>query len=145
MDSWNAGFEGFLPAREYTEELVSRWRADLDGPDTHVWWLAELDHVGFAGVRPSRDPDDPAVGELDTIAVAPSSWRLGIGAKLMSAAIDRLTDDGYREAVLWTLAGYERGHRFYTATGWSTDGVSRDEGREVCYRRRLRWISASGA
>ena len=30
--------------------------------------------MGFAGIGPSRDPDDPRLGELDTIAVAPRAW-----------------------------------------------------------------------
>lgn len=83
------------------------------------WWLAERDHsvVGFAGTGPSHDPIGPGLGELDTIAVAPSAWRRGAGRHLMHAALDDLLDAGYREGILWTLADYERGREFYRPPG----------------------------
>ena len=74
---------------------------------------------------------------LDTIAVEPSCWRSGIGRRLMSVALDHLVIDGYREAVLWTLASYPRGQQFYAATGWSSDGGTRDQGRQIRYRHSL--------
>jgi N-acetylglutamate synthase-like GNAT family acetyltransferase len=79
-------------------------------PVPHRWWVAELrgSVVGFVGTGLSRD-SIPNLGELDTIAVDPSCWHTGIGQTLMSVALRYLTADGYREAVLWTLAGYERG------------------------------------
>jgi ribosomal protein S18 acetylase RimI-like enzyme len=77
------------------------------------------------------------VGEIDTIAVDPLWWRFGIGRKLMTNAIEHLTHDGYREAVLWTLANHERGQRFYEATGWKVDGHERDQGRQIRYHRRI--------
>jgi hypothetical protein len=40
----------------------------------------------------------------------------------MSTAITCLADDEYREAVLWTLPGYEGGRVFYEKTGWFLDG-----------------------
>ena len=139
IDSWNAGFGDLMPHRTVTQELVARWQADLVKPERHRWWVAELDGaiVGFAGIGPSRDPVDPQLGELDTIAVEPSHWRSGIGQRLMSTAIEHLIADGYREAVVWTLANYPRGQRFYAATGWSLDGGTRDQGRQVRYRRSL--------
>jgi GNAT superfamily N-acetyltransferase len=94
--------------------------------------------VGFVGIGPSRDPVDSALGELDTIAVRPDCWRRGVGHALMAVALEALADDGgYRAAILWTLAGYERGRAFYEATGWVLDGGLRDEGRQVRYRYPL--------
>lgn len=43
----------------------------------------------------------------------------------------------YPEAVLWTLANYPQGQTFYESTGWTLDGGTRDNGNQVCYRRRL--------
>src|SRR5689334_9398907 len=83
VDSWNMGFIGLMPARRLTPELVARWERDLAAPIPQRWWAAEADAalVGFVGIGPSRDPIDPALGELDTIAVAPSCWRRGIGRR----------------------------------------------------------------
>jgi GNAT superfamily N-acetyltransferase len=139
IDSWNAGFGELMPHRVVTEELIGRWRHDLAKPVPKRWWVAELEGaiVGFAGIGPSRDPIDPELGELDTIAVEPSHWRSGIGRRLMVAALEHLLADGYREAVVWTLANYPRGQQFYVATGWNLDGGMRDQGRQIRYRRSL--------
>jgi GNAT superfamily N-acetyltransferase len=139
VDSWNEGFGDLLPRRSVTKQMKVRWRDDLAAGPPHHWWVADQDGsvIGVAGVGPSRDPIDPALGELDTIAVAPSHWRAGVGRSLMDVAVRQLVDDGYREAVLWTPAGYERGAAFYSATGWTLDGATRDQGRQVSYRRVL--------
>ena len=139
VDSWNAGFSNLMPKREYDAELISRWRADLAELPPHRWWVGERDGiiVGFAGIGPSRDPVDASLGELDTIAVDPSCWRIGVGRALMSKMLNALSVDSYREAVLWSLAGYPRGAGFYKAMGWSPNGAVRDEGRQVCYAHPL--------
>src|SRR6516165_5017860 len=102
------------------------------------WWVAKdrTEIVGFVGVGPSRDPIDVALGELDTIAVSPSHWRQGVGRALMTVALRALAA-GYRDAVVWTVAGYDRGSRFYEATGWHRDAGTRADGREVSFRRSL--------
>ena len=140
VDSWNTGFVGLMPARQLTTELVARWERDLAVPLPHRWWVAEMEAalVGFVGIGPSRDPIDPTLGELDTIAVAPTHWRRGIGRALLALALRYLRTDGYRQAVLWTLAHYEQGQRFYEAAGWQLDGGVRDAGRQVRYRHDLR-------
>jgi GNAT superfamily N-acetyltransferase len=139
VDSWNTGFTGLMPARQLTTELIAGWERDLAMPIPHRWWVAEVGAalVGFVGIGPSRDPIDPNLGELDTIAVAPTYWRRGIGRALLAVAIDYLRADGYRQAVLWTLAHYEQGQRFYEATGWRLDGGVRDGDRQVRYRYDL--------
>jgi ribosomal protein S18 acetylase RimI-like enzyme len=138
VDSWNAGFAGHLPARELSQREVTRWRADL--AEAPVRWRAAVDSgevVGFAGTGPCRDPVDPALGELDTIAVSPACWRQGVGRALMDDALDALRAAPFDTAVLWTLADYTRGDAFYRSTGWRPDGRSRDSGRQVSYRHPL--------
>ena len=104
IDSWNAGFGDLMsqPNRTVTTELVERWRHDLAQPVPHRWWVAEHEAsiIGFAGIGPSRDPVDPQLGELYTIAIDPPYWRQGIGKALISLALQHLVSDGYREAVL---------------------------------------------
>lgn len=140
VESWNAGFGDLMGMRELDAERASRWREALASPPPHRWWVAERDGtiVGFAGIGPSRDPLDASLGEFDTIAVDPPSWRTGVGAALMSRALRALSADGYREAVLWTVARYARGASFYAATGWTPNGATRDDGRQVSYTHPLR-------
>jgi N-acetylglutamate synthase-like GNAT family acetyltransferase len=141
IESWNAGFGELLghPNRSVTPELVVRWGQDLVQPLPQRWWVAEKQGtiVGLVGIGPSRDPVDARLGELDTIAVDPRCWRSGIGRELLSLALRYLAADGYGEAILWTVAGYERGKAFYEAMGWRLDGGVRDEGRQVRYRHSL--------
>lgn len=141
IDSWNAGYgELMLQAdRTVTQDLVRRWRHDLAQSFPHRWWVAEHmgSIVGLVGIGPSRDPVDPELGELDSIAVDPPYWRQGIGKALISLALQYLVSDGYREAILWTVEGYERGITFYGAMGWRRDGGVRDNGRQVRFRRDL--------
>jgi GNAT superfamily N-acetyltransferase len=136
--SWNAGFGHLMPPRVLDPEQVARWQRDLDAGRIH-WWLAEVGAsvIGFAGTGPSRDPVEPGLGELDTIAVSPSAWRHGVGTRLMDVAVRDLRRAGYRRGVLWTLAGYEQGSRFYEATGWHASGEHRDGGRQIAFRRSL--------
>ena len=141
VDSWNAGFGELMSQtnRTATPELIERWQHDLAQPVPHRWWVAEQmgSLVGLVGIGPSRDPVNPRIGELDTIAVDPPYWREGIGKALISLAVQHLVSDGYREAILWTVEGYERGIAFYEAMGWTRDGGVRDNGRQVRFRRDL--------
>ena len=139
--SWNAGFGSLLSRddRTVTQELTERWRRDLGRGVPHRWWVAECEGsiVGFVGIGPSRDPVDPQLGEVDTIAVDPPHWRTGVGRALMSVAVRHLVSDGYYDAILWTVEGYERGISFYEVMGWRRDGGVRDGGLQVRFRRGL--------
>lgn len=138
VESWNEGFADLMPPRVLNPEHIARWSRDLEvGPVR--WCLAESagSVVGFAGTGPSRDPVDPDLGELDTIAGAPSAWRQGVGRQLMESALDALRSAGYDQCILWTLADYEQGRTFYEATGWRSSGEVRDSGRQIAFRRVL--------
>ena len=141
VDSWNASFGGLLSQadRTVTPDLVARWRHDLSRPLPHRWWAAERSGsiVGCAGIGPSRDPVDPAIGELDSIFVDQPHWRTGVGSALVAVAHRHLARDGYRVAVLWTVAGYRQGIDFYQAMGWHPDGGVRDQGRQIRMRRAI--------
>jgi GNAT superfamily N-acetyltransferase len=135
VTSWNVGFGELMPPAVLDERRVARWRETVaDGN----WWVGEVGGVvaGFVGIGASRDPADPALGELDTIAVDPAYWRHGVGTALMRKALDELRAD-YDEAILWTLANYPRGQSFYAKTGWTLTGATRADGSQLMYRYRL--------
>ncbi|MGW0229892.1 N-acetyltransferase family protein [Actinopolymorpha singaporensis] len=145
VESWNAGFGDLMGTIRLDEARIRRWENDLTS-GRNRWWVAETTEdthgppriVGLVGVGPSRDPIDPKLGELDTIAVDPTHWRGGVGTALMRTALRALAESGYREAVLWTVTGYARGQAFYEATGWRRDGNTRDDGRQLSFRHSLR-------
>ncbi|SFF77899.1 Ribosomal protein S18 acetylase RimI [Actinopolymorpha cephalotaxi] len=153
VESWNAGFGHLMGRISLDEARIRRWEHDLTDGRTR-WWVAEITEdpdedaganatragriVGLAGAGPSRDPIDPHLGELDTIAVDPTCWRAGVGTALMLTALRSLAESGYREAVLWTVTGYARGQAFYESMGWRRDGGIRDDGRQLSFRHSLR-------
>lgn len=143
VDSWNAALAGLMPARVLDALQVARWQRDLAAPSAR-WRLVEDGSrvVGFAGTGPSRDPIGAGLGELDTIAVTPTEWRLGIGRRLMGAAVADMVNAGYGEAILWTVSGYDRAAAFYAAMGWQASGERRDSGRQLAFRRAL--VSTGG-
>lgn len=138
VESWNEGFADLIRPRVLNSEQVARWSRDLYAGSVR-WWLAEsgTSVVGFVGTGPSRDPICPDIGELDTIAVAPSAWRRGVGHRLMDVALDDLRSAGYGQGILWTLAEYKLGRFFYEASGWAPSGEIRDAGRQIAFRRAL--------
>jgi N-acetylglutamate synthase-like GNAT family acetyltransferase len=135
----NTGYEGREPWKETDAARVERWRHDLSEATPTRWWVAEMDGriVGVVGIGPCRDPVEPGLGELDTIAVSPDAWHRGIGKRLMARALEGLRDAGFRRACLWTLNDYPLGERFYVATGWRRSGSTRQNGQHIRYDRLL--------
>ena len=138
--SWNTGFGSRMPSISADDARISRWREDL-GPDTVTsWWLVVEEGAaqGFVGIGPSRDPIDPKLGELDTIAVQPEGWRRGYGTALMNKALKELADADFRLGILWTLNDYPLGESFYLAHGWCLNGATRNGGDQVRYDHDLK-------
>ena len=139
-ESWSVGFGDLLPPPVHDRERTDRWAAELTAVGAVRWWVAVRGGrvAGFVGIGPSRDPVDSGLGELDTIAVDPAYWRAGVGSALMATALEGLSRAGYQRAILWTVAGYERGHGFYEAHGWRRDeSLARDDGRQIAFRRDI--------
>ena len=147
--SWQVAYRTLLPA-DYLDQLRPEDRAEkydfasLDArkPQTIVAVEEGLIH-GFATTAPSRDPDLPGHGELYALYVDPEQWGRGIGVALISAARTRLFRLGFRNAVLWVLAGNTRAERFYQIDRWTPDGPRRTDSvwditvDEIRYQREL--------
>jgi len=147
--SWQVAYRTLLPA-DYLDQLRPEDRAqkydfaslDPRKPQTIVAVEEGLVH-GFATTAPSRDPDLPGHGELYALYVDPEQWTRGIGVALISAARTRLFRLGFRNAVLWVLAGNTRAERFYQIDRWAPDGLRRTDSvwgvtvDEIRYQREL--------
>ena len=147
--SWQVGYRTLLPGA-YLERLNPQERAlrynfktmDPRQPATIVAQEAGI-VCGFATTAPARDTDVPDHGELRALYVDPDCWGRGVGATLIAAARARLRGLGFRNAVVWVLAGNTRADRFYRLDRWLPDGLRRTESLwgttvdEIRYRRAL--------
>jgi GNAT superfamily N-acetyltransferase len=155
--SWQAAYRGLMPD-DYLDQLRPEDRAkkytfgSLDPlqPQTIVATEGPAIH-GFATTAPARDMpegdlanyDMSSYGELCALYVDPEQWGRGIGVALISAARAGLVDRGFRDAMLWVLAGNVRAERFYRMDQWSADGARRTDEvwgvkvDEIRYQRAL--------
>lgn len=134
--SWQAAYAGLLPS-SYLSSLSPAqreptWRAQLSSPPANrndAFVGLDGDRLaGFCDSGPAAgEPDE--LGELYTVYLLPEYWAMGLGQRLLEAALRALRGRGFSEAVLWVLEGNERAIRFYERNGWTFDG-----GRKITER-----------
>ena len=129
--SWQAAYQGLIPD-DYLkglrpEERARRYEFASENPLAAATLVAmENDTlVGFATVAPARDADAAGHGELCALYVDPDRLRRGVGSALLTAACERLVARGFRNLVLWVLAGNIPAQQFYEQKGWRKDGRAR--------------------
>ena len=97
---------------------------------------------GYVDVGPAHDDDlDPdATGEVRELYVDPSSQRRGGGARLLDAAVGRLSAVGLADVRLWVMTADRGAQAFYAAQGWRADGATKvvDLQRWTIEEERLR-------
>ena len=100
------------------------YRAFIDGPG--IWLCADGDSIlGFSAA-------DPADGTIWALFVDPAAEGLGIGADLLSRALNDLRRAGWDEARLSTGPG-TRAERFYRRHGWNVAGQT-EAGEKILFR-----------
>lgn len=129
--AWQVAYRGVMPDDHLRalrpEDRAQRYDfASLDPARPRTFVAIEADTVlGFATVSPARDGDVAGHGELCALYVEPDCWGRGLGRALASAARDELYRLGFRQAILWVVAGNARAEQFYRADGWTCDGLHR--------------------
>ena len=114
------------------EAAETAWRQALTRPgDARIRVLVALERnrvVGFAITSPATDPDtDPVVdAELMEFTVDPGERRLGHGSRLLQAAVDTMSADRFRRAVLWAITTDDAMRGFLTSAGWAPDTAHRE-------------------
>jgi GNAT superfamily N-acetyltransferase len=144
--AWRAAFlpllpDGFeIPPRE---QFLMMGQRTLAEPGVERTVAVSRRVVGFLSHGSSRDGDvAEGVGEVRALFVHPEAWRRGVGTALVANALDRLREDGFREATLWSFRHNDRANAFYERQGFEPDGAT--QAREVFagtvevrYRRAL--------
>ena len=114
------------------EAAEAAWRQALTRPaDGRIRVLVALERnrvVGFTITSPATDPDtDPVVdAELMEFTVDPGERGLGHGSRLLQAAVDTMSADRFRRAVLWAIATDDAMRGFLTSAGWAPDTAHRE-------------------
>ena len=147
--AWRAAYSGYVASEELAAagdlaERTARWRTYLapDHPESATLVADNGRLAGFVTVGASRDDDAGGAGELFAIYVEPELIGAGVGRELVLAGEQRLRDDGFSEATLWTFQANEPARRFYERGGWRVDERPHDPDRwkwapSVRYRREL--------
>jgi GNAT superfamily N-acetyltransferase len=131
--AWQAAYrrlipDGSLQAMRPEERAQSYDFASVDPARPRTLVAVEADTVlGFATICPARDPAVTGQGELCALYVEPDCWGRGIGQELAAAARAELYQLGFRNAVLWVIAGNARAQRFYRGDGWTRDELHRKQ------------------
>jgi ribosomal protein S18 acetylase RimI-like enzyme len=154
VTAWQVAYRGIMPDH-YLDGLdkekagaAQRHRVHIASPDDPRTFdlVAEYDEevVGWLAAGPSRDAESHETeGELWAVYIHPDYWRSGVGSALMTAALERLVNDGYTEAILWVFEANKRARGFYERFSWRPDGATeifeRGGGQaiEIRYRRPL--------
>jgi ribosomal protein S18 acetylase RimI-like enzyme len=150
--SWRCGYAGIVPSdllAELTGDSaqgvwLDRWREAITNPPTsrHRVLVAVSETpdtpaslatpatsarevVGFVSAGPATDADRwPGTdGELYELRVAPERTGQGHGSRLLHAAADTLSEDGFHTVSIWALAADSALRGFLESSGWAPDGA----------------------
>lgn len=146
VTTWQKGYAGILPddfLEGLDRETRARWWRDFieRGADVHV--AVDSRVIGFCHADSSSDA---GWGEVFAIYVHPDHWGEGHGFDLLKAGESSLVAKGHDRALLWVLAGNERGRRFYERQGWQLGKPIRVEeigGVQVTELRYEKGLSAA--
>jgi GNAT superfamily N-acetyltransferase len=133
--AWKATYTGLIPQTMLDEmdlgATYAAWWPSLRMPVSrrHITLVAGKPGtvVGFAVTGPTRDDDlDPAIaGDLNLLYIDPTAKGLGIGKRLLQAAMATLHDNGFTDLRLWTVQGNSHARSFYERNGWWHDGAAK--------------------
>ena len=138
--SWHRDFAGIVPpallaeltSGEAEDVWRDRWREAITNPPTsrHHVLAAIVDAparevVGFISAGPATDADRwPGTdGEVYELRVLPERTGQGHGSRLLHAAADTLTQDGFHTVYTWALEADTALRRFLESSGWGADGA----------------------
>ncbi|HZE40726.1 MAG TPA: GNAT family N-acetyltransferase, partial [Stackebrandtia sp.] len=128
LECWASNIAAVAPASAVAgltpQRIAANWEAVLRGTDGGGALVATSEEGYVQGVtRFERDGD--GTGVVQSLYVSPRAQRLGIGARLLSAAVKGLRDLGADTLTLWVISANAPSIAFYRAQGWIPDGARR--------------------
>lgn len=131
LATWEDAYRGVLPEPvvDLFDQARARelWREAL-GRDGRTAVVAEGPDGTVVGVVVAgRDPDRAACGHIYSLYVHPRAQGRGVGARLLTDALEALAADGMTSATLWVFEANDSARAFYARAGWTANGRRRVE------------------
>lgn len=127
VESWKAAYQGIIP-QDYLDSLDQEKRRQVWEemiPKTEEFLFvgeSEGQINGFAHLKLSRDEDaDESTGEVTSIYFDPTSWRKGLGSRMMNHLIRHARSIPFQQLTLWVLTNNLSARRFYETVGFFSD------------------------
>ena len=129
VDGWQTTYAGILPidflaSFNYAQHEAGTRQHLASLPESLAVFVAvraNVDIVGVAHIRESRESPGGCAAELDALYVLPSSQRRGVGRRLLATVVHWLQDRGHQSLSLWVLRDNPY-RRFYDRVGGSVLG-----------------------
>ncbi|MFC1419157.1 GNAT family N-acetyltransferase [Streptacidiphilus cavernicola] len=125
--AWEAAYAPLFDPEFAAHAVLSRrtrWhRRIIEGPGTVL--LAALDGRPLAMSWFDRSGSRPGFAEIHSFYGHPDGWGSGVAAALMTGTLNRLGEDGFHRAHLWTLRDTPQSRRFYVKSGFTESGACR--------------------
>lgn len=121
--SWRGAYQDLIDpvylARLPEEYWLPSMRAWLAGGRMYGY-IAESDGqaVGCIIYGRGRDESHADWGEIVSLYVLPDCMSRGVGTQLLTAALDALQDDGFKQTYLWAIDGNTQADAFYRKRGF---------------------------
>jgi ribosomal protein S18 acetylase RimI-like enzyme len=157
--SWQVGYRGvidddFLDHRMEIHPTAGYWSERAHLPPSRRHRLLVLGRAGvvygFCDGGPYRDDDleagvDPdRVGQVYSLYLDPTIYRLGQGSVLLAAMVDDLRQVGFADFRLWVADTNVKAQAFYRAQGRAHDGGTEVRTFPDLAVRELRFRLAAG-
>lgn len=89
--------------------------------------IADDKIVGFSVIGPTRNEDLPkSFGDIRAIYILRQYQKMGLGKKLLTAAIERLQREGLDDVAIWVLSANTAAIEFYEKNGFVFDGTHQE-------------------
>ncbi|WP_193370794.1 GNAT family N-acetyltransferase [Pelagibius marinus] len=128
VETWQNTYAGLVPSDYLARMSVARsspqWhRAAAKAEKGNDLMVAEVDEevVGFISFGPTRNPEMPYGGEIYALYVGVDWQGQGLGRRLLSTALEALSKEKHKGAMVWVLAA-NPARFFYEAMGGERAG-----------------------
>lgn len=134
VESWRYAYKGIVPQSFLDGISEGNWVKNLDREGIfHLVAAEDGKLVGTSSYCRSRFPEYAEYGEIISIYFLPEYIGRGYGKKLLAAAVEKLSEMGFRDVFLWVLEENRGARAFYERCGFfpSGDKTTSDIGGKV--------------